>query len=73
MSTEKATITLEANGEPFEVSDGTSLVQFIERLDLSPLHVVVERNGRPVPRDEITRTPLADGDRLEILRIVAGG
>lgn len=73
MTTENATITIEANGEPFAVHGGTSLVQFIEHLGLSPLHVVVEHNGRPVPRDEIARITLADGDRLEILRIVAGG
>ena len=35
--------------------------------------VVVERNGEPLTPSEARESPLADGDRLEIVRIVAGG
>jgi thiamine biosynthesis protein ThiS len=35
--------------------------------------VVVERNGEPLTPSALHTTQLADGDRLEIVRIVAGG
>jgi len=34
---------------------------------------VVERNLRIVPRHEIEREPVADGDTIEIIRFVGGG
>ena len=35
--------------------------------------VLVERNGDPVARAELSRTRLTEGDRLELVRAVAGG
>ena len=35
--------------------------------------IVVERNGEPVARSERATTRLASGDRLELVRAVAGG
>jgi len=34
---------------------------------------VVEHNGEAVARSEFERRQLAEGDRLEIVRIAAGG
>ncbi|MCC5808001.1 MAG: sulfur carrier protein ThiS [Opitutales bacterium] len=69
----RTTVTVQANGEPFAISEGTPLDRFVESQGLSPAHVVVEHNGRALPRDAIAETVLNEGDRLEILRIVAGG
>ena len=46
---------------------------FVDSLDLDMDRVVVERNGQALTPEEARRTHLADGDRLEIVRIVAGG
>ena len=62
-----------ANGRPYEVADGTSLVEFLRERDLDPRFVVVERNGEPLERTRYEATRLADGDRLELVRAVAGG
>ncbi|MFN2589397.1 MAG: MoaD/ThiS family protein [Actinomycetota bacterium] len=35
--------------------------------------MVVERNGEPLERRRYEETGLADGDRLELVRAVAGG
>jgi len=35
--------------------------------------VLVERNGDPLDRRDLATTVLADGDRLELVRAVAGG
>jgi sulfur carrier protein len=61
------------NGESREVTDGLGLVALIEQLGLRPGSVVVERNGEALPRSEMDGVVLADGDRLELVRAVAGG
>ncbi len=62
-----------ANGEAFELDDGATLDDLLHRMNLGAKWVVVERNGEPVPRKETATTVLADGDRLELVRAVAGG
>ncbi len=65
--------TVTANGERFDVADGTSLAAFIRGRGLDPRYVVVERNGEPLERFRYDDTVLVDGDRLELVRAVAGG
>jgi sulfur carrier protein len=61
------------NGDARELADGLGLVTLIEQLGLRPGSVVVERNGEVVVRSELDAVTLADGDRLELVRAVAGG
>ena len=61
------------NGEARDVADGLGLVALIEQLGLRPGSVVVEHNGEALPRSEMDGVVLADGDRLELVRAVAGG
>lgn len=61
------------NGSQRELDDGTGLVELIEQLGLRPGSVVVERNGEALVRSEMDAVTLADGDRLELVRAVAGG
>jgi sulfur carrier protein len=61
------------NGDAREVPDGQRLVALIESLGLRPGSVVVERNGEALVRSEMDGVVLADGDRLELVRAVAGG
>jgi sulfur carrier protein len=62
-----------ANGEDFEVHEGLSVADFIRTRDLDPRYVVVERNGEPVERKRYEDLRLVEGDRLELVRAVAGG
>ena len=62
-----------ANGRELEVGQGITLSEFIRSRDLDPRYVVVERNGDPVERSRYGDLVLADGDRLELVRAVAGG
>lgn len=66
-------ITITANGETYELAAGTTLDAFLESNGQVPAQVVVERNGEALPPSVARQTVLADGDRLEIVRIVAGG
>ena len=62
-----------ANGKPVELPDGASVDDLLAALGLGAKWVVVERNGEPVPRRQVSTTALAEGDRLELVRAVAGG
>ncbi|RYD73933.1 MAG: sulfur carrier protein ThiS [Verrucomicrobiaceae bacterium] len=60
------------NGEPRESSANT-VAQLVEELGLPGPALLVEHNGTALRRDEWSTQNLAEGDRLEILRIAAGG
>ena len=62
-----------ANGKRYEVDAGTTVSSFIRSRDLDPRFVVVERNGEPLERARYDRVRLAEGDRLQLVRAVAGG
>jgi len=64
---------LVVNGDELEVADGATVLGLLEQLGLGPKWVVVERNREPVERRDIPTTTLADGDRIELVRAVAGG
>jgi sulfur carrier protein len=66
-------VRITANGRELDVEQGTTLFEFIRSRDLDPRYVVVERNGEPVERARYGDLVLADGDRLELVRAVAGG
>jgi len=62
-----------ANGRPVDLPDGATVAELIECMGLAGRVVVVERNGEPVDRWAVAQTRLADGDRCEVVRAVAGG
>ena len=61
------------NGKERAVEAPVTILGLLESLDLNPRAVVVERNLGIVPRDDYGNVQLADGDRLEVLRLVGGG
>lgn len=65
--------SLEVNGERREASFPVSLEAFIESLGMIPSSVVVELNKEAVTPSSFSEIQLSDGDRLEIIKIVAGG
>jgi sulfur carrier protein len=61
------------NGELKEVPNVCTLPELIHALELPAHSLLVEHNGIALHRDEWMDRPLSDGDRLEFLRIAAGG
>ena len=62
-----------ANGQPIESRLPCSIEQFLVAQNLLPRSVVVEHNGEAVAPSEFSHLQLHAGDRLEIVKIVAGG
>ena len=66
-------MTVIANGTPTELPLGATLSDLLEALGLGAKWVVAERNGEPVSRASMASTTLSEGDRIELVRAVAGG
>ncbi len=61
------------NGREMPVDLPSTLEEFLITQDLPPRSVVIELNGEAIAPSEITTRKLHADDRLEIVRIVAGG
>jgi sulfur carrier protein len=62
-----------ANGKQVHLAEGASVADLLDHLNVGARVVVVERNGEPIDRRAAATVVLADGDRLEVVRAVAGG
>ena len=62
-----------ANGKPVAARLPCSIEEFLLAQKLLPRSVVVEHNGEAVAPSEFSQRQLNPGDRLEIVKIVAGG
>ena len=61
------------NGRELSVDLPSTLEMFLTAQNLPPRSVVVELNGEAVAASEIATRALHPGDRLEVVRVVAGG
>jgi sulfur carrier protein len=62
-----------ANGQKISCALPCTIEAFLIAQELLPRSVVVEQNGEAVAPSEFAGRGLASGDRLEIVKIVAGG
>jgi thiamine biosynthesis protein ThiS len=66
-------VRITLNGRSKDVPDACSVEQLIRDAELDPRFVIVEHNGEPVERKRYADVVVAAGDRLELVRAVAGG
>ncbi len=66
---------LKVNGEEREIGAVDTLAALLRALSLDPERpgIAVALNERVVPRRELGTTPIADGDRIEVIQAVQGG
>ena len=62
-----------ANGDPVEIDDGARLTDLFDVLGVQAKWVVAEINGEAIDRADMPGVRLAEGDRIELVRAVAGG
>ena len=65
--------TVTANGKPIAAKLPCMIEDFLVAQGLLPRSVVVEHNGEAVAPSEFSQRQIHAGDRLEIVKIVAGG
>jgi thiamine biosynthesis protein ThiS len=68
-----ATMKLWVNGEERAVEAVADVAGLVASLGLDVRKVAVERNLEIVPRSIYATTPIADGDRIEIVHFIGGG
>ena len=61
------------NGDPYSADGPLTIAGLLEKLDIDPRRVAVERNFVIVKRGEYASTTIADGDQIEIVNFVGGG
>ena len=62
-----------ANGKPIAAALPCTIEAFLTAQGLPPRSVVVEHNGDAVAPSEFPQRKIQAGDKLEIVKIVAGG
>lgn len=65
--------TLTLNGVPTDAGSHATVADLVRALGLAGKRIAIERNGEIVPRSCYADTPIAPGDRLEIVGAVGGG
>lgn len=61
------------NGQTREIADGTTVASLLSELEAPGAGIAVARNDAVVRRAAFASETLDDGDRIEIIRAVAGG
>jgi thiamine biosynthesis protein ThiS len=64
---------ISVNGQPADSLGAQNVADLIDRYEMSPQTVLIEHNGIALHRREWQERVLAEGDRIEIIRVVAGG
>ena len=61
------------NGESVDVRGMETIAELIDRYQLPAQSILVEHNGVAIHRHEWAQRSLSEGDRIEFIRVVAGG
>ncbi len=61
------------NGAPAEIDGLTSVAELAEHYGLQPNTVLIEHNQTALHPREWAKRKLGEGDRIEFVRVVAGG
>ncbi|MEY2560216.1 MAG: sulfur carrier protein [Verrucomicrobiota bacterium] len=61
------------NGEPAETNGAANVAELADRLGLLPNSILIEHNATALHQREWPQHSLSEGDRIEFIRVVAGG
>jgi sulfur carrier protein len=61
------------NGETVETGEAKTIAELVESYQLPPQSILVEHNGLTLHKHEWAERLLTEGDRIEFVRVVAGG
>jgi sulfur carrier protein len=66
-------MTISVNGERADTRGAATVADLVARYEFPPQSVLIEHNGLALHRHEWPQRTLEEGDRLEVIRVVAGG
>lgn len=66
-------MTILLNGETTDARGAGTVAELVDRYQLPSQSILIEHNGLALHRHEWPQRPLIEGDRIEFIRVVAGG
>ena len=66
-------MTVWLNGEQADSRGAQTVAELAEKYGLQPRMILIEHNGVALHQREWNERPIADQDRVEFIRVVAGG
>ena len=64
---------IQLNGDPFEIDNGTNLIELLNRLKIKKNKVAIEVNGEIIQRNKYPNLILNRNDKVEIVHFIGGG
>ena len=64
---------IQLNGHPYEINNGTNLIELLNKLKIEKNKVAVEVNGEIVEKNKYPNLILNKGDKVEIVQFIGGG
>tara|TARA_B100001013_G_scaffold45163_1_gene23810 strand:- start:229 stop:447 length:219 start_codon:yes stop_codon:yes gene_type:complete len=64
---------IQLNGDPYEINNGTNLIQLLNRLKIQKNKVAIEINGVIVEKNKYSNLILNKNDKVEIVHFIGGG
>ncbi|RZO48333.1 MAG: sulfur carrier protein ThiS [Candidatus Pelagibacterales bacterium] len=65
--------TIQLNGNPYEISDGTNLNELLNKLKIKENKVAIEVNGEIIEKNKYSNLILSKEDKVEIVHFIGGG
>ena len=64
---------IQLNGDPYEIDNGTNLIELLNRLKIKKNKVAIEVNGEIIQRNKYPNLILNRNDKVEIVHFIGGG
>ncbi|WP_203558276.1 sulfur carrier protein ThiS [Bacteroides sp. 224] len=66
-------ITIQLNNKPYKIEVGTTLISFIESLEIKPQGIAIAINYEVIPKELWETTILSNDMELMLIHAVSGG
>ena len=64
---------IQLNGDLYEINDGTSLNELLNKLKIQKNKIAIEVNGEIVEKNKYSNLILNKNDKVEIVQFIGGG
>tara|TARA_B100000029_G_scaffold469834_1_gene508059 strand:+ start:345 stop:563 length:219 start_codon:yes stop_codon:yes gene_type:complete len=64
---------IQLNGDPYEVDNGTNLIELLNKLKIKKNKVAIEVNGEIIEKNKYPNLILNKNDKVEIVHFIGGG
>lgn len=66
-------LEVQLNGQPKQLEESLTLQEILDRFQIQPQAIAVAVNAEIIPRSELDKIRVRNGDKIEVVRAVGGG